>query len=238
MTEYTESVGESDRTTSSRTIPPWIDWVVGAVVFLAGLALLFGGYILRTWIDRALVTDVVMDGRTETSFLTPAETVEVAVPTVAWAGLGLLVTGALMIVVAVGYVYRQRTLRRETGSDGRVSNFAANAVAGSVAAVVLSFIPFSQALGGAVAGYLEHDATGKSVRVGAVSGLLGVVPAVVVVPFVLVGLLSGLAATSASGLGTVVVGVTVVGVLFGAAFAAGLGAAGGYAGGYVADDGF
>jgi hypothetical protein len=51
--------------------------------------------------------------------------------------------------------------------------FWIHALLGGVVAVVLSFVPFSPALGGAVAGYLQGE---DGVRVGAASGLVAAVP--------------------------------------------------------------
>ena len=48
-----------------------------------------------------------------------------------------------------------------------------NALVGAVVSVILSFLPFSPVLGGAVAGYLERR---DGVRVGAVSGVITALP--------------------------------------------------------------
>ncbi|PSP85354.1 hypothetical protein BRC96_03125 [Halobacteriales archaeon QS_6_64_34] len=48
-----------------------------------------------------------------------------------------------------------------------------NAVIGAVASVVLSFVPLSPALGGAVAGYLQGGTRSDGLRVGAISGVIG-----------------------------------------------------------------
>jgi len=48
-----------------------------------------------------------------------------------------------------------------------------NAVIGAVASMVLSFVPLSPVLGGAVAGYLQGGTRSDGLRVGAISGLLG-----------------------------------------------------------------
>ena len=48
-----------------------------------------------------------------------------------------------------------------------------NAVIGAVASIVLSFVPFSPVLGGAVAGYLQGGTRSHGLRVGAISGVLG-----------------------------------------------------------------
>jgi hypothetical protein len=48
-----------------------------------------------------------------------------------------------------------------------------NAVIGAVASIVLSFVPFSPVLGGAVAGYLQGGTRSDGLRVGTISGVLG-----------------------------------------------------------------
>lgn len=53
-----------------------------------------------------------------------------------------------------------------------------NALVGAVVSVVLSFIPFSPVLGGAVAGYLEGR---DGARVGGYAGVLAAIPLVLVV---------------------------------------------------------
>jgi hypothetical protein len=160
-----------------RPIPVWVDWLIGVGIALFGLVLAGVGAVLTTVVDRAMITDVVTDFGTQSTFLTQAETVDVAVPTVTWTGIGLLVSGLVLLVGATAYVHYQRKRTQAAETSGRVGNFKTNAVAGAVAALVLSFIPFSQVLGGAVAGYLEHGVSGKCTRVGAVSGVLGSVPA-------------------------------------------------------------
>ena len=48
-----------------------------------------------------------------------------------------------------------------------------NAVIGAVASIVLSFVPFSPVLGGVVAGYLQGGTRSDGLRVGTISGVLG-----------------------------------------------------------------
>lgn len=71
----------------------------------------------------------------------------------------------------------------------RRSSTAINALIGAVAGLVLSFIPLSTLLGGAVAGYLEGGTTNDGLRVGAIAGLVMLLPmlffGLVLVPFVL-----------------------------------------------------
>lgn len=69
-----------------------------------------------------------------------------------------------------------------TASDERTPNTLLNALIGGVVGVVLSFIPFSTVLGGAVAGYFEGGDRLSGAKVGAIAGLI------VFAPLVLVGL--------------------------------------------------
>jgi hypothetical protein len=51
-----------------------------------------------------------------------------------------------------------------------------NALIGAVVGIVLSFVPFSTVLGGAVAGYLQGGDRAEGLRVGALSGAVMLVP--------------------------------------------------------------
>jgi hypothetical protein len=109
-----------------------------------------------------------------------------------------------------------------------------NAVVGAVVAVVLSFVPFSTVLGGAVAGFLE----GPDERAGAIAG--GLAGAITFLPFLglgalLLGVLGlGLAGGASFG-GIVFVSIVIVGIgLFVLAYTVGLSLLGGYLGAYLA----
>lgn len=64
-------------------------------------------------------------------------------------------------------------------------NTLVNALLGGVAAVVLAFLPFSTVLGGTLAGYLQGPDAGEGLKVGALAGV------VAVVPFILLAFLFG-----------------------------------------------
>lgn len=113
-----------------------------------------------------------------------------------------------------------------------------NAVVGGIAAFVLSFVPLSPVLGGALAGYLQGGTRNDGIRVGALSGL------VTAVPLVLGGAFFFLVATFAvpfgdpgAGFG---LGALLLFVLFalvvGGLYTVGLGAVGGWIGNYVRYD--
>jgi len=111
-----------------------------------------------------------------------------------------------------------------------------NAVIGALIGVVLTpAIPLAPVLGGAVAGYLESDGGSAGLRVGALSGILAVVPLLFL--FVLLGNLLFVVIASVAGAppGLAELGgiVLVVAGLFAVVYTVGLSALGGWLGGYV-----
>lgn len=60
-----------------------------------------------------------------------------------------------------------------------------NALIGAVVTIVVSFVPLSPVVGGGVAAYLQGGDTDGGIRVGLLSGVIAVVPMVLVTFFVL-----------------------------------------------------
>jgi hypothetical protein len=118
--------------------------------------------------------------------------------------------------------YRVDSGARSTGGSAT----GINAIIGGVVAIVLSFIPLSTLLGGAVAGYLEGGTPEDGLKVGAIAGVL------VFVPFALLGFF-GLALLGVIGAPTAfgVIGLFVL--VFSAVYTVGLSALGGYLGAYI-----
>ncbi|WP_181684613.1 DUF5518 domain-containing protein [Halorhabdus salina] len=222
----------------ARPLPEYVDWLAGVIIALGGMALTVGGTAVTFVVDRGLLAEGVESGEISVVMLqrdlTEAEMLDLTVEIVNWTGLGLLVTGIGLVLFAIGYVFvRHRT--RQGVSDELVASYRATAVLGGVGTAVLSFIPFSPVVGGGLAGYLEHPASGRSVSVGGLAGFLSMVPALVLLVFVTVGLYNGFATVGEAGLGIVVVTAMFLTLLFVAAYGAGLGALGGFAGGRLAD---
>jgi hypothetical protein len=125
----------------------------------------------------------------------------------------------------------QSTRVERTPTEGR---YLLNAVLGAVVGLVLGFVPLSPALGGAVAGYLQGGTRRDGTSVGAASGALAAIPALV---------FGGLFLTMAVFGGPAPRGVVVVLVfmlaflVFAALYLVGLGAAGGWAGIYLRERG-
>jgi len=117
-----------------------------------------------------------------------------------------------------------------------MSNTWVNAVVGALISIVLTpAIPLAPVLGGAVAGYLESEGGSAGLRVGALSGVLAVVPLLLL--FVLLGNLLFVVLASVAGAppGLAELGglVLVVAAIFAVVYTVGLSALGGWLGGYV-----
>ncbi|WP_267639676.1 DUF5518 domain-containing protein [Haloarchaeobius amylolyticus] len=110
------------------------------------------------------------------------------------------------------------------------NGFWINAAIGGVAAIVLSFVPFSPVLGGLISGYLERDTRRNgSLKIGAASGAISLIPMLFVgvffVGFGFLGALGG--ADAAMGVVFMLFLFAIIAVI-GAIYTIGLGAAGGF----------
>lgn len=219
----------------ARPLPAFVDWLLSAIIALAGLALLLAGTALRVVVDWTFLAAAIARGDLAGDPFTDAELLEIANSVVTWIGLGLLLTGVVMVVVAIWYAYARHRARGNAAEGEPVGSYVANAVVGAVTTGLLSFLPLSPAVGGALAGYLEHAESGRSVGVGALSGLLAVAPLLSVGVFLLVGLVAGLLVIEAAGLALVVGAAVALGLLVVGTVSAGLGAVGGYVGGTLAE---
>ncbi|WP_121744465.1 DUF5518 domain-containing protein [Natronorubrum halophilum] len=115
-----------------------------------------------------------------------------------------------------------------TGSNDD-SNTVFNALLGGLAGIVLSFLPGSTLLGGAVAGYLEGGDPADGLRVGALAGV------VMLVPFVVFGFLASMFFLGVGSSGPMF-GVLFLAVLVVAVYAVGLGILGAVLGIYVRNE--
>lgn len=113
-----------------------------------------------------------------------------------------------------------------------------NTVTGAVVTVVSAlFLPGAPLIGGAVSGYLEESGTTDGVRVGALSGLVALIPLAAVVvgfgrlAFAAVG--AGAGPPVAGGVGIAALGLA---LLSGLVYLVVFGAIGGWIGAYVATE--
>ncbi len=235
----TERVDREGHPTADGPLPEFVDWILATVVALLGLLSVVAGSALVFLVDRDELAAGIEDGTVTvtvgTTELTDAEALEVADAVVSWTGTGLLVVGIGAVLVAVGYLAARRRAHRRTAAGEPVSSYGTYAVLGAVVTVVLSFVPFSPALGGALAGYLERAESERTVSVGALAGFLPVLPVLAVLVFVLGGLIAGLLTIGQVGEAVVVGATLLLTALLVATLAGALGALGGYVGGRFAE---
>lgn len=222
---------------STEGLPAVVDWLLAAFVALFGLAILAGGSAITFVVDRPLIAEMVAEGNIQMDLLSSADTIEVAQAMATWTGIGLIATGAIMVVAAIAFVLVRRNDRREAAeTGGHPSDYAANALVGAAVSLFTSFIPFSPAIGGGVAGYLERDESERTVGVGALSGIILMAPVLAFLVFLTIGLVLGFMAVDAGALALAVGAAMLMAMLVVAVSGAGLGALGGYVGGKIAAD--
>lgn len=234
-----ESPNVDGHSTAGHSLPEFVDWLLGALIALGGVSLIAGGSALVFAVDRAVLEQGIEDetitvtiGTTE---LTDSETLTVTDAVVSWVGPGLLITGLGLVAIAIGYVISRRRAHRRAGADEALNSYGTFAVLGAVITAVLSVIPLSAAFGGALAGYLECGESDRTVSVGALAGVLPLLPMLAVGLFVFGGLVSGLLAIDQSRNAMFVGAVFFLSMMFIATVSASLGALGGYIGGQIAE---
>lgn len=230
-----ESAPEDADRRDDRPIPELVDWLVGALLVIVGLASVLGGAALYSVVDRSAIREAIADENVQVEGLSGPETVDVAQALGNWSAFGLIATGAILAIAGIAYVLLRRRTYRRAADGEQVSHFGANAVLGAVVAIVISFVPFSQVLGGLVAGHLESADSDRLASVGALSGVLAVAPVLAIALFVAGGAAAGLLAIGEGGLALVVVAALLLGIALVVAIGAGLGAIGGYLGGVLSD---
>lgn len=102
-------------------------------------------------------------------------------------------------------------------------------------AIVLGFVPFSQALGGAIAGWLHRDGRDANVKVGGLSGLFTGLPITLSVVFVFVGVIDGSLGVADGSVALLFGAVLAFVVVFTLLFVTAVGAIGGWIGGRIAE---
>jgi hypothetical protein len=226
---------EPERRARSR-YPRFLDWLVPIVLVLIGLALVVGGTALLAGADEGLIREAVQDETIQSDVFTGEDLVDVTFATAWWSGIGLVVTGVTVWLAAVWFYVLRRRERRLEAEGGRPSYVWTNAIVGGVAAIVLGFIPFSQAVGGAIAGWLQASDRDTNLKVGGLSGLLTGLPIALAVVFVFAGLIDGSMAVEDGNWAFLWIGVLAFVVVFTLLFVAVLGAIGGWIGGRIAGE--
>lgn len=111
-----------------------------------------------------------------------------------------------------------------------------NAIIGAVASVVLSFVPFSTVLGGAIAGYLEGPNRSEGMKAGALAGGILTLLSVAFGFLFFLFMLLGIAGEGGFGGLFILLFFGFFGVLMLVIYTVGLGALGGYLGAYLAPE--
>jgi hypothetical protein len=170
-----------------------VDWLLAVVAGLIGLVTAGVGVALYTEIDRATIAAAVTGENVQLEGITPEEAIAAGVPFVDWLGVGVALTGLVLLGAAVAFVVgRRRTRRRVEREGGTTATAWACAAYGAVVTAVVSFVPGSALVGGAGAAYLRGE--DGSYRTGAAAGLLGTLLTVPLLVGVVIGLLAGAAA--------------------------------------------
>ncbi|WP_227132743.1 DUF5518 domain-containing protein [Halorubellus salinus] len=190
----TDSYGTGERTRKplSRTV----DWLVAGFLVLVGAAFVAAGTLTTTLADRSTIASWVADGRLTSTDMTDAELVDATFAVLSGGGVGVALTGVLLVAGGIAFVALQSRARRRFESTGELSaSTTGTAILGALVTVAAAFVPFSPVLGGGVAGYLRAGDAGTAVRTGALAGVLATIPVLVIyaaITWTLLGTGSGL----------------------------------------------
>ena len=234
--ESTESADDRMRAglTRSGEVSKLIDWLTVATLLLGGVVLAALGIGMYALADRDRIADWVADGTLQSEGLSDPELVDATHAFLTWGGVGLVLTGLLLLVGGIAFLFYRRRVRRQP-TAGHPDSITL-AIIGAVVTVLTSFVPFSPVVGGMTAGYLRGGETRAGVRVGAYAGVVAAFPAVVVTLCVIGGLV-GAGVELGFGSAGVFLGVALVlSVVVSGVYLVGLSAIGGYIGVLIAED--
>lgn len=200
-----------------------LDWLVAGLLALEGLGAIGAGFAMTSSVDRELARETVADMATESTVVSDAVLVDAIHNIAFWAGVGIGVTGAVLVAVAVAFRRYRRGVRNRYAPGEDLSRRDA-ALNGGVIAVAGSFVPFATIGGGGIAGYLRGGPGGT--LAGLLAGVVTGAPMLFVGVFAAAGALAAGTPTLA---GLIVVAALIIVGVF-AAFAA----VGGLLGGLLA----
>lgn len=219
----------SNPSDSHDPVPGVVDWILGILAGVVGLALTAVSVGLYTQVDKEAIREAVIEQDIEPNGITQSELITASEPFVDALAVGLGVTGLALVGFAAAFIYmRRQTRRRVSREGGTTATFVSCTVYGAaVGSLVSSMIPALGALFGGGIGANLYDGD-SSARVGAMTGL---VPFAATLPLLVslgIGAVAGGAAISELGGGASIGGVIIISGLVGMAFNAGAGAVGGY----------
>lgn len=157
-----------------------VDWFVSLLLALVGGILVYGGVILYAATDRATLARWVADGRLMSDVLSDAELIEVTSALGVGGGIGIAITGGMLVVAGVAFHRIERRARRQFEATGTVApNVVGSAILGAFVTIVTSFLVVSPVIGGAVASYVDRQRNGSGYKAASLSGVFAAVPVVV-----------------------------------------------------------
>lgn len=212
----------------SGPISKLVDWVTAALLVFGGLLFATAGAGLYSLADQSRIASWVAEGQLTSTELTDAELIDTTQALLTWGGLGMAVTGVLLLLGGAGYLLYRSRMRARTDSNDPDS--ITLATIGAVVTIVTSFVPLSPILGGLVSGYLRDGDGADGARIGAYAGLAAAVPFALLGLFLLGGIGIATAELGLGGLGVFVGLALVFSFGVGAAYLVGLSALGGYIG--------
>lgn len=205
-----------------------VDWVTALLLVFGGLLFGTAGAGIYALADRSRIARWVAEGRLTSSELTDTELIDTTHALFTWGGIGMAITGLLLVVGGVGYLLYRSRMRARAESDNPDS--ITLAIIGAVVTIVTSFIPLSPILGGIVSGYLQGGENADGTRAGAYAGLVAAIPFSLLGLFVVGGLAIATLELGLAGLGVFVGLAVVFSLVVGVVYLVGLSALGGYIG--------
>lgn len=219
---------DSPRVEGSGALNAIFDAIVALLIAVPGLGAAAAGVAVYRTADAATAEEIVADMEVTATTMTDAELVDAIHSLMVWGGIGLAVTGAVLVVAGVAFAAYSRRLRRGREATALViDDRIVLAVVGAAVSAVTSFVPFSPLVGGGVAGYVRRGSSGDALRIGALAGLALAAPYALLLGF----LAGGAFAANAVTLGLLIVAMLAVS----SAISVVLSAIGGYAGLVIAD---
>lgn len=189
MTENADAIPNEGRSIGDSNIAfsRTVDWAIGAVIGVFGALLALSGAAVYASSSYTVITEVIQSGEFQSDVLTEAEAIDILVALGQWSGIGLAVTGGLIVALGVAIV----VLHGRARENAEATPAWILGVAGAIVSVVLSFIPFSPVLGGVAASYLDADQTASGLGTGTLAGVIGALPLLVITVFAGFGLFMG-----------------------------------------------
>jgi len=217
-----------------RAVPRLAVWAVSILGALLGVLLALGGAALAAVVDRTAIASVIRADGVHVDGMSEAQAIELGATLSWWIGIGLVVTGALFVPAATGYLVLER--RRSGTATANPASTASLALFGAFVSVLTSFLPGSPLLGGGLAGYFGGGTRLAGAKVGTLSGLVAVIPMVLLGGAVAIGVTVGAPASGAFADEALLLLVVGGSTLFSVLVTVALAGAGGTLGSYFAAD--